>query len=81
MKKLIGFILLKRQRKICEHCTRACTKKTCPTWAWLDAPQPTWTMAVLCRKCVHSSPDDQICEHTGWDKRTLKECPYIMEEK
>jgi hypothetical protein len=50
-----------------------CTARNCPVWKKLET---SWTMAVPCRKCVHSSPDDQICDHTGFDKRTVKKCKY-----
>lgn len=39
MKKLIGFIQLKRQGEVCANCKSVCTKKTCPTWKWLDVPE------------------------------------------
>jgi hypothetical protein len=76
MKKLISFKQLKNVDITCMTCTQKwCIAKNCPVWKKLET---SWTMAVLCRKCVHSSPDDQICDHTGWDKRTLKECPYMQ---
>jgi hypothetical protein len=61
-----------------------CTARNCPVWKKLETPEKglveMWQMAssylVLCHLCAHNTQDDQICDHTGQDKRGLKSCDY-----
>lgn len=34
----------------------------------------------FCEQCVHNNECDQICDHTGFDKRTTKRCDYLQEK-
>ena len=67
-----------------------CTARNCPVWKKLEIPIDRWWKDLwaqygnykeLCEKCIHNDYTDQICDHTGYDKRTLKKCGYRMEAK
>lgn len=58
-----------------------CAARNCPVWKRLEEVKQESnryeiTRNKLCDKCAHNTAYDQICEHTGWDKRGLKKCQY-----
>ena len=35
----------------------------------------------ICENCIQNKIDDQICDHTGFDKRSIYQCEYLTAEE